>query len=203
MSELEICHWGFPFTLPFFVFQGRCELAGWSPSQEESQIQKHTQQLPPCPPSPSQPDFGFGTVESEVDAKSCCNKVPPKCLITAFYLLTDAWISQSGIHSLNQHSDRRWGWKSINPPRKYNNNKKKMSEQSVQFPEYETIKCCEFTFIKHITLTLIMAGNFYGPVFIGLVWYSYKHNDGKWEDDWKTGWGEQMDPTKREGTTQA
>lgn len=79
------------------------------PSQEKSQIQKHTQQLPPCPPSPSQPDFGFGTVESEVDAKSCCKKVPPKCLITAFYLLTDAWISQSGIHSLNQHSERRWG----------------------------------------------------------------------------------------------
>lgn len=75
----------------------------------------------------------FGTVESEVDAKSCCNKVPPKCLITAFYLLTDAWISQSGIHSLNQHSDRRWGWKSINPPRKYNNNKKKCLNSQSSF----------------------------------------------------------------------
>ena len=48
MSELEFCHRGFPFTLPFFSKAG--ELAGWSPSQEKkSNPKKHTQQLPPVP----------------------------------------------------------------------------------------------------------------------------------------------------------
>ena len=65
-------------------FQGRwtCWLESFTRKKVKSKKTHPT--ASPCPPSPSQPDFVFGTVESEVDAKSCCSKVHPKCLITAF-----------------------------------------------------------------------------------------------------------------------